>query len=576
MNLNLIKIIILYFAINLFLLNNFNNEYDNNINLFCYEENMDFSKYSTDIKAIAIYLPNFYFFNETYFYSYKNNDSLFFLNNITSNYKGYHQPKIFFQKYINNYDLKLVIEKQINLAKKHGIYGFAIYYYWFSGKTLFDKPLNIIYRNNKNFHYMLIWKNEKVINKNNETIFEENYEENDSEKFIKDIKKYLIDKLYIRINENPIIGIYNITAIPNLKETILKIRQKAREFEIGEIFIISCLNGLNISKINKLNIFDGAYRSHPKDLIDTEIKNIRENYIYYYSLFFSNIFLNESKIGNFTVFKSIMLEYDNSVISEDRTIFGGYSPELFYKINKLLIKILKEDYNESNRLIFINAWNNYFEGSYLEPDERYGYASINALSKSLFGLSFRNSNYNLSYLMNNCLVAVQAHIFYEDIINEITNKTNNIPIKFDLYITTDTKPKMKFIKNYIDKYSKANIVTIKIIENKGRDILPFLIQMGEVIGKYKYLCHLHSKKSPHVPELGEKWRTYLFYNLLGTTEIISEILSDFEMNDKLGLIFPENYYKILEFTMFIDDKKKNYMNYLLKKLFHRNKISEKY
>ena len=223
------------------------------------------------------------------------------------------------------------------------------------------------------------------------------------------------------------------------------------------------------------------------------------------------------------------------------------------KMNKA-IKILKEDYNESNRLIFINAWNNYFEGSYLEPDERYGYASINALSKSLFGLSFRNSNYNLSYLMNNCLVAVQAHIFYEDIINEITNKTNNIPIKFDLYITTDTKPKMKFIKNYIDKYSKANIVTIKIIENKGRDILPFLIQMGEVIGKYKYLCHLHSKKSPHVPELGEKWRTYLFYNLLGTTEIISEILSDFEMNDKLGLIFPENYYKILEFTMFIDDE----------------------
>jgi hypothetical protein len=42
---------------------------------------------------------------------------------------------------------------------------------------------------------MLIWKNEKVINENNETILEEKYEVNDSEKFIKDIKKYLIDKL---------------------------------------------------------------------------------------------------------------------------------------------------------------------------------------------------------------------------------------------------------------------------------------------------------------------------------------------------------------------------------------------
>jgi hypothetical protein len=60
---------------------------------------------------------------------------------------------------------------------------------------------------------------------------------------------YLIDKLYIRKNENPIIGIYNIKAIPNLKENILKIQQKTREFEIGEIFIISCLNGINLSEI---------------------------------------------------------------------------------------------------------------------------------------------------------------------------------------------------------------------------------------------------------------------------------------------------------------------------------------
>ena len=59
----------------------------------------------------------------------------------------------------------------------------------------------------------------------------------------------------------------------------------------------------------------------------------------------------------------------------------------------------------------INAWNNYFEGTYLEPDEKYGYGSINALSKSLFDLPFKNFNYNISNLIENFLVAVQAHIF---------------------------------------------------------------------------------------------------------------------------------------------------------------------
>ena len=91
-------------------------------------------------------------------------------------------------------------------------------------------------------------------------------------------------------------------------------------------------------------------------------------------------------------------------------------------MNKLLIQNIKKYYEESNRFIFINAWNNYFELTYLEPDGKYGYASINALSKSLFNLPFRNINCNLSNLMNNCLVAVHAHIFYKDIKKEIIIK----------------------------------------------------------------------------------------------------------------------------------------------------------
>ena len=567
---NFTKIIIIFIILisTFFLLNNTYNEYDNKINnLIFYENNIDFSNHSTTIKAIAIYLPNFYSYNETYYFYYKDNGTLIFRKN--------NALRIIDKNYKKNYELKLVVEKQIELAKSHGIYGFAIYYYWFSGKTIFDESLNLIYKNEKNFYYLLIWKYEPINYEQNKKILkEEKYEKNISE-IIKDIKKYLMDSLYIRINEKPIFGIYNIKAIPNLRENILKIRQKAKEFEIGEIFIISCLYGLNISKIKEMNIFDGVYKLPPKDLIETKIKNTIEKYIYYYSLFYTNI-INESNIENFTIFKGSMLEYDNSSINKNREKFGEYSPELFYKINKLLIKNIKEDCDKSNRLIFINAWNNYFEGAYLEPDERYGYGSLNALSKSIFDLPFRSWNYNLSNLMNNCLVAIHAHLFYEDIINEIINKTNNMPVKFDLYLTTDKNKKMEFIKNYTNIYSKANNVIISVLENKGRDILPFLIQIGVVIDKYKYLCHLHSKKTLYVPGLGERWRTYLFNNLLGTSEIISEILSDFENDEKLGLIFPENYHQIVEHTMYLNPKIKERMNYLLEILFHRYKISNKY
>jgi len=82
---------------------------------------------------------------------------------------------------------------------------------------------------------------------------------------------------------------------------------------------------------------------------------------------------------------------------------------------------------------------------------------------------------------------------------------------------------MEFIKNNTDIYSKVNKVSIKIIENKGRDILPFLIQMGEVIDKYKYLCHLHTKKTLN-PNVGKSWRNYLLNNLLGTLNLFQEYL----------------------------------------------------
>ena len=354
----------------------------------------------------------------------------------------------------------------------------------------------------------------------------------------------------------------------------MKIRQKAREFEIGEIFIISCLNGLNISEVKNMNIFDGAYKSPPNNLEGKIIKNTNENYTYYYSLFYSNIF-NDSNIINFTVYKGNMLEYDNSPITKNNTIYGEYSPELFFKINKLLIKQLKIELEEANRFIFINAWNNYFEGAYLEPDERYGYGSINALSKSLFDIPFRNWNHNLSDLMNNCLVAVHAHIFYKHLLNELINKINNIPIKFDLYLSTDTIQKMEFIKNSTDIYSRANSVTIKIIENKGRDVLPFIIQIGEVMDKYKYLCHLHTKKTLN-PYVGERWRNYLLNNLLGTTELISEILSDFENNEKLGFIFPENFYKILQYTMYVKPNVKVSMKYFFTKLLPEDEFPSGY
>ena len=556
-------------------------ELDNEISL--YEDNIDFSKYSSDIKPIALFLPQFH--------SIKENDKWWgkgfteWVNVKKSNplYEGHHQPRIPGdpEKYLGYYELinPEVIKEQIKLAKSHGIYGFGIYYYWFSGKTLLEKPISIILKNKDiDFKFFLIWANENWTRKwdgnDKHILIKQEYKKEDPEKFIKDIKKYCIDNRYIKINRKPIIGIYEASKIPNINETIFIWRTKAKEYEIGEIYILVTLNKETVEYFQNMNLFNGAYQFSPRDSMfeSNKIKSkSNSNYYLYTSLLYKTFNLSNIS-NNFDFYFGSMVEFDNTARKKDAVIFQKYSPEQFYMLNKKIILLTK---NKKNKYIFINAWNEWAEGTYLEPDKKYGYASINALSKAIFNLSYYDKDYKLGNLNNICKIAIQVHIFYEDLINEIINKINNIPVKYDLYISTNSDIKKSIIDKIIKKYSTANNYEIKIFENKGRDILPFLFQLQNNIKKYKYICHIHTKKTKFT-NFGDEWRNYLYNNLLGNKDIISEIISDFEINHKLGIIFPEAFYKVL--TTYESEITKLdifYMNYLFKKLNKYFRIGKK-
>lgn len=498
-------------------------------------------------------------------------------------YKGHHQPRIpgDEKNYLGYYNLTNpeTIKKQVELAKSHGIYGFGIYYYWFSGKRLLELPLNIIL-NNKDIiiKFFLIWANENWTKRwdgnDKEILIKQDYKDSDPDDFIKDIMIYLKDERYIKINEKIIIGIYEPTKIPKLNVVLSTWRKKAIEYGIGELYIIVTLNHYEIKLFDDMKSIDAVYQFSPRDSLTSNyiIKN-SEKHLYTATLYkeYNN---NYSYYIDF--YKGSMLEFDNSARKKKEfVIFQNYSPEQFYMLNRKIIEWTTAKYNNTNRFIFINAWNEWGEGTYLEPDEKYGYASINALSKAIFNISYNKSNYNLSYLMVEPKIAIQAHIYYEDLISEMINKINNIPVKYDLFISTNSMKTKNLIKLYIQKLSNLNNYEILIFENKGRDVLPLLLQLNsKVIKKYKYFCHIHTKKT-NFTDFGDDWRKYLLDNLLGSNDIVSEILTDYENNDKLGFIFPENYYKVLlEYGDELTKKDKYYINYLLKKIDKNKKVGK--
>ena len=281
--------------------------------------------------------------------------------------------------------------------------------------------------------------------------------------------------------------------------------------------------------------------------------------------------LNKKYFYNYYYYNLFKGEIKNTKIMKHFFVVKGSSPEKFFIIFK---KFMNEISTKKDSLFLINAWNNNKEDLYLEPNKEYGFSYLNYFSKAIFNLD-NEVMYNLEILSNKCKIAVQVHLYYEDLIHEIINKTNNIPVKFDLYLTITSETFYNSLEILIKKYSNANKFEILIVENKGRDVLPFLNQMKAKYKKYKYICHIHSKKSETTPELGLLWRKYLYDNLLGNSKIVSEILYDFENNKKLGFMFPETFYGIIKFFYSYTNELKERIEFLSSNLFTDYKISDK-
>jgi hypothetical protein len=535
-------------------------EINNKFEISEYELNINYSSNSNKINSIAFFYPHFFFDNKF------------------NNFSKYHfYKKSINKKYlsiIKNESISILIKNQIDLAKSHGIYGFAIYFNFnYIKETIFI--LEKLASKDFYFPFFLIWNNGKVKKLlNNSTrkqlLNKEKLYFISIEELFKNIKKYLILDIYIKINGKPIISINQPSKIPNIHEILTTLRKKAKENNIGEIFIFFPLRKIN-NDIKYINIFDGTYDF-------SEMALLKYKNSYYSGIIYKNI--NFNKIcKKYSIYRTSILEMQKY---KKNNILEGYTPEKFYLLNKMLLDWINNNFNINNRFLFIKSWNNFKEGNYLEPDEKYGYASINSFSKALFNISYNYKYININNFNENCNIAIQVHIFYEDLINEIIKITNNIPVKFDLYITTISLEKKIKIEEYVKGHSQSNKYEILIVPNRGRDVLPLLVQLKKKVKKYKYFCHIHTKKSKHDTSLGKNWRNYLYQNLLGNKEIITEILFDFENFDKLGFIFPEVYYEIIKkidnyehTSFFLHKSNLKYMNLILNKIFPGFKVGDK-
>lgn len=365
-----------------------------------YEDDINFSDFKTPVKLIAFYLPQYHEIPENN--SWWGNGFTEWTNTKKAkpHFKGHYQPREPHSDF-GYYDLSNadVIRKQAELAKRHGIYGWCMYYYWFSGKKLLTKPIDILLDNKDiDIGFCLCWCNEawtkSWVGNDEEVLIDCKYQKDDPERFIDDIKKYFDDSRYIKKDGAPVILVYRAQNIPDVKDTFKRWRKRAQEVGVGEIHIMSTIQPYFVEDMNLQHYFDSETdlfsptRFYPESfrLVDNN-NTVISNQIHNYNSCVYDYIKSLEKPGH-KQYLSCFCGYDTSPRNElNYRIYDlSFSLLLFYNLVRFIIK---DAITNSKEFIFIFAWNEWAEGAYLEPDKRFGYTMINTLSRAIYNLPFK-------------------------------------------------------------------------------------------------------------------------------------------------------------------------------------------
>lgn len=372
----------------------FNQLYENDI----YNTPSTYVKYKShsilnrkNLKPIAFYLPQYYptpINNQNWgngFTEWTN------VARAVPQFIGHYQPHI--PEALGYYDLRNteIMEKQCNLARNYGVYGFCFYYYYFSGQTYLELPI-INYTNNSqiNFPFCLCWANENWTRnwdgRQREVLLKQTYERKYMEDFITKVSKYFCYNNYIKIDSRPVLIIYNAKEIDNIESNINFWRDYCLSHGIGEIFLI-CAKTFGLKDPQIIKLFDACVEFPPHEIrLKSKVAHVAlSNPDFCGSIYFINDYIKRlPEDVSYPLFRCAFPSWDNTARVNNRgKIFADASPSTFEIWVKKIIEYTIKNHSFDSRIFFINAWNEWGEGAHLEPDRKYGYAYLECLQKCI-------------------------------------------------------------------------------------------------------------------------------------------------------------------------------------------------
>lgn len=346
-----------------------------------------------DVKILAYYLPQFHAIPENDTFWGKGFTEWRQIARALPRFPGHYQPRI--PSDLGFYDLTdvNVMRRQAALAKSAGIHGFAFYYYWFDGHRVLERPVeSFLAAPDIDMPFMVIWANENWTRTwdgmNSEILLRQSYDPKDEPALLADLARHFKDPRHIRLGGRPLFVIYQPKHVPDARQTFERWRACwKRDFGLEPVIFMAQTFGLE----DPLEFgLDGAIEFPPHNLqklypgrtvSDAFSPEFKGHAIRYDDVVAASLAKPEP---SFPLIKTIFPSWDNDARRPMRgTTFQGSTPRKYERWLAELVRRARARPVLGESFVAINAWNEWAEGAYLEPDVHYGAAYLNATARAL-------------------------------------------------------------------------------------------------------------------------------------------------------------------------------------------------
>lgn len=347
------------------------------------------------VRTIAFHLPQFHTIAENDRWWGPGFTEWTNVSRALPNYRGHYQPHV--PADLGFYDLSNpeAMRRQADLARRYGIGGFCHYFYWFTGgRRVLEAPLEPLLDSAEgDFPFCLCWANENWTRtwdgQERDVLLAQTYEPGDAEASIAAIEPYLTRPNYIRVDGRPLLLIYRPGLLPDARAWAEIWREHCRKAGVGEIYLAFVESFEKAGgRTDPANLgFDasvefppagaGALIHPPGPLYNPRFTGRVNDYRQ-----MVRTFLDTTQLGH-KRFRGVMPSWDNTPRRQDGGwVYQHATPGAFQAWTEAAFEDTRRQNFGDERIVFINAWNEWGEGAHLEPDQRFGHAWLEAVKNA--------------------------------------------------------------------------------------------------------------------------------------------------------------------------------------------------